>query len=202
MRITALKQQIKNPERVSVFVDGKYSFSLTLNEVISEKIKNGLELDEARLKNLKKISADGKLRARALEWVMNRPRSVREFHDYLRRKKVEPEFIERLSDEFVDRKQLDDLRFTAWYIELAQRKNRSIRAIRSELFKKGISKDMMDQSLENAGLDEPASLKELAAKKRKLARYKNDDVKLARYLTSQGFSYQDVKDALKVESED
>lgn len=42
MKITALKAQIKNPERVSVFVDGKYSFSLTINEVIDQKIKKDL----------------------------------------------------------------------------------------------------------------------------------------------------------------
>jgi len=50
MKITAIKQQVKNPERVSVFIDGKYEFSLTLDEVLKEKIKIGLELDKAGIK--------------------------------------------------------------------------------------------------------------------------------------------------------
>lgn len=73
MKITALKQQVKNPERVSVFVDEKYEFSLSLDEVVKHKIKNGDELDKADVKKFKKISEDGKLRARALEWLLNRP---------------------------------------------------------------------------------------------------------------------------------
>jgi len=39
-------------------------------------------------------------------------------------------------------------------------------------------------------------------KKRRLSRYKNDPQKLAKYLTAQGFSWQDVKQQLLSESED
>jgi regulatory protein len=87
MKITAIKQQVKNPERVSIFVDGKYEFSLSLDELVKYKLKNNQELDKANVKKFKKISADGKLRARALEWLLNRPHSEREFRDYLYRKK-------------------------------------------------------------------------------------------------------------------
>ena len=34
MKITAIKAQVKNPERVSIFVDDKYSFSLSLDELV------------------------------------------------------------------------------------------------------------------------------------------------------------------------
>ena len=39
MRVSSIKQQVKNPQRVSIFVDGKYSFSLSLDELLREKIK-------------------------------------------------------------------------------------------------------------------------------------------------------------------
>ena len=42
MKITALKQQIKSADRVSVFVDEKYSFSLSLDDILTHKIKKGL----------------------------------------------------------------------------------------------------------------------------------------------------------------
>ena len=78
MKITAIKAQVKNPERVSIFVDDKYSFSLSLDELVKYKIKNGAELDKADIKKYKKLSDDGKLRARSLEWLLNRPHSIRE----------------------------------------------------------------------------------------------------------------------------
>jgi len=93
MKITSIKQQVKDPERVSIFVDGKYSFSLNLSELVSQKLKNNQELSEADIKRLRKISEDGKLKARALNWLLMRPHSEREFRDYLKRKKAEPDLI-------------------------------------------------------------------------------------------------------------
>src|SRR3989338_4732093 len=107
MKITTIKQQLKNPERVSIFVDEKYSFSLSLDELITHKLKKDQELSQADVKRLKKISTDGKLRIRALEWLMIRPHSTRELRDYLRRKKAEPELTDRLVEEFTAKKYLN-----------------------------------------------------------------------------------------------
>jgi regulatory protein len=196
MKITSIKQQVKNPERVSIFVDGKYEFSLSLDELIKYKLKNNDKFDKADVKKFKKISADGKLRARALEWLMNRPHSEREFRDYLYRKKVEPEQIDSLVNEFTEKGYLDNAKFTAWFTELQARRGKSDRAIRAELFKKGISREMADETLEAGAGDEAERLKATIEKKRNLSRYKNDPQKLMQYLISQGFSWQLVKDEL------
>lgn len=196
MKITAIKQQIKNPERVSIFVDGKYSFSLSLDELITHKVKNGDELSELDVKKFKKISADGKLRGRALEWLMNRPHSEREFRDYLHRKKAEPEQIDGLVAEFTQKGYLDNAKFAVWFGELQARRNKSDRLIKAELFKKGISREVVTETMERGQGDETERLKQLIEKKSKLSRYKNDPQKLMLYLVGQGFSWQDVKQAL------
>lgn len=198
MKITSIKQQVKNPERVSVFVDGIYCFSLSLDELVTQKVKNNDELSEADVKRYKKISADGKLRARALEWLMNRPHSEREFRDYLYRKKAEPEQTEKLISEFSEKGYLDNTKFAAWFTELQARRGKSDRAIRAELFKKGIGREAVDQTIpENAG-DEAERLRAMIAKKRKLSRYKDDPQKLMQYLVAQGFSWQLVKQELNL----
>jgi regulatory protein len=202
MTITAIKQQIKNLERVSVFIDGKYSFSLSLDELVTHKIKNNDELSEADVKRLKKISTDGKLKARTLEWVLNRPHSVREFGDYLRRKKAEPDLIEKWTEEFTGKKYLDDYAFAGWLYELRVRVGKSNRAIQAEFFKKGIARDIIDTVLEESTDDEAKRIKLLIAKKRRLSRYKNNPEKLAQYLTSQGFSYGLVKESLRIDQPD
>lgn len=197
MKITALKQQIKNTERVSVFVDDEYSFSLSLNEIVTHKLKKDTDLSAAELKKFKKISADGKLRARALEWLLIRLHSEREFRDYLYRKKVEPEQIENIVAEFVKKGYIDDVKFARWFIELQARRGKSNRAIRSELYKKGISGEMTDDNLATDSGNEIERLKAVISKKQVLSRYKNNQVKFIKYLTSQGFNYNDVKDGLK-----
>ena len=197
MKITAIKQQVKNPERVSVFVDEKYEFSLSLDELLNEKLKNGAELEKADVKRLKKISADGKLRARALEWLLNRPHSEREFRDYLYRKKAEADQIDSFVGEFSQKGYLDNAKFAAWFSELQARRGKSDRAIRAGLAKKGIGRELADETLAGGAGDETARLQQLIAKKRRLNRYKNDPQKLTQYLAGQGFSWSDIKEALK-----
>lgn len=203
MKITAIAAQVKNPERVSVFVEGKYNFSLSLDELLQQKLKKDDDLNQADVKRLKKLSADGKLRARALEWVLNRPRSIREFRDYMFRKKVEPEMTQSLLDQFLKKGYLDEQKFAQWLIELLSRRGKSNRAIRAELFKKGIDREVVEEimsTLQGPALqeEEAVRLKKIIAKKQKLNRYKNDPQKLARYLTAKGFNWADVKAALKI----
>ena len=193
MNITSIKQQVKNPERVSLFVDTKYSFSLSLNELVTEKLKISQEITDADLKRLKQLSADGKLKGRALEWILNRPRSTGELKDYLYRKKAEPEQIISLTEDFQIRGYLSDIAYAKWLIDVRRRGGKSDRAIQNELMKKGVSREDIADTLQKDDSQERALLKDLIAKKRRLSRYKNDEMKLKQYLLRQGFNYDDIK---------
>lgn len=201
MLITAIRQQIKNPERVSIHVDGNYSFSLSLDELLEQKIKNGDQLDESRITQLKKISQDGKLRARALEWILNRPRSVREFRDYLRRKKVEDELSANLVTQFLQKGYLNEERYAKWLVELRATSGKSNRAISAELASKGIERELISEVLDSDVSDESERIKQVIAKKSKLARYQNDRQKFMQYLARQGFSYDLIKSTLEADQQ-
>lgn len=69
MKITTLTAQIRDPERVNVSVDGKLRFSLDIAQIIDLGVKQGQEIDEARLAELEEESQFGKLYARALEYA-------------------------------------------------------------------------------------------------------------------------------------
>jgi regulatory protein len=197
MTITSIKQQAKSPERLSIFVDGKYEFSLSLDELLQQKLKNGDELNKADVKRLKKISADGKLRVRAMEWLLNRPHSEREFRDYLYRKKAEPELIEAFIKDFSERGYLDDRKFGQWFTELQKRRGKSNRALRAELFKKGLVRELVDELLDEESGDETERLKQMIEKKNRIPRYRNDPQKLKQYLARQGFSFDLINEELK-----
>ena len=195
MNITALKEQIKNPDRVNVFVDGTYSFSMTISEVVDYKIRIGTEVDGAALEALKKTSSDGKTRMRAYEWLMNRPHSTRELRDYLRRKKVEIELVEKLVAEFTQKKVLSDERFAEWYTDRAVRKNKSVRALQNELRGKGVQTTPNDVA--KIATSDMAALEALLVKLAGRPRYA-DQARLIRYLQGKGFSYSDIKASLKL----
>lgn len=86
MKITNLSAQQRDPNRVNVFVDGKYTFSLDVSQVVSLGVKVGREYDEQELAELEQESQFGKLYGRALEYCLMRPHSAREVRDYLWRK--------------------------------------------------------------------------------------------------------------------
>ena len=203
MKITAIKAQVKTDNRVSVFVDGKYSFSLTLDQLLSEKLKKGLDLDDSEIIRLKKLSDEGKLKQRTLEWVLGRLHSTKEFRDYLYHKKAGKDLIDAWVGEFTDKNYLDDEAFARWFAENRRRKNKSNRAITSELYSKGISSVTIQRvvaELEKEEGDsdnsENAALQSLVNKLINRPRYQ-DEQKLKTHLISKGFLYADIKQVLE-----
>lgn len=210
LKITQLSSQVRNPDRVNVFIDGKYSFSLDISQVTGLGVKVGREIDEIELEELKNESQFGKLYARSLEYCLMRPRSVREMSDYLWRKTRDrigkegrvikgysPSLTSRVIEKLQQRGYLDDEKFTVWWVENRhQTKGISKRKLSSELHAKGISSDIVNRVIKESDRDEGEELKKIIAKKQ--SKY-SDPQKLIAYLARQGFSYEDIKSALATE---
>lgn len=198
MKITAIKAQVKNPDRVSIYIDEKYALSLSYNQLLEQKLHVGLELDDPRLAELKRISDFGKAYERAMMYALLRPRSLREMHDYCRRKKWDPQDCGIIIDKLVQRGYVNDHAFAkSWIENRAINKSTSQRKLRLELKQKGITDDIINDTLQNSSYNENTALHDLVAKKRRLSRYKDDEQKLMQYLARQGFGFDDIKQALK-----
>jgi regulatory protein len=195
MLISKISEQVKNANRASVFVDGKYSFSLNLDQLLDTKLKVGIEIDEVRLKELVKLSEVGKLKMRSLEWLIIRPRSAKELTDYLRRKKVTSEESAELVTFFQKNNYQNDTNFAKWWADQRRSKQKSSQFIRFELKTKGVSDDIIGEVLQDNTAYDNQSLRDLITKKRRQAKYQ-DDKKLTEYLLRQGFNYSLIKDVL------
>ncbi len=201
-KITALKQGVKNPDRVNVFVDDKFSFSLDVSQVVDFGIKVGMEVSDADVFEFKKASEFGKLYQRTLEWVLVRPRSIRETSDYLYKKifekKLDKNYIDRIIEKLEDKKYLDDYKFAEYYVENRfLKKGISLKRLKMELMKKGVSKDVIEEVLAGSSRDEKEEILKVISKKRK----KYDDEKLTVYLCRQGFPYDLVRELVLESSE-
>lgn len=190
-KITDLKQGVKNPNRVNVFVDGKFAFSLDVTQVVDFKIKVGKLITPEELLEYQKASEFGKLYQRALEWVLVRPRSEKEAYDYLYKKvyekKLDKNYINNILEKLKDRKYLDDFKFAEWYVENRfVKKGASARRLKMELMKKGVEKSIIEEILSASDRNDKDEILKIIAKKR--AKY--DDEKLIAYLCRQGFSFE------------
>ena len=210
MRITDIQIQARNPDRVNVSVDGAYRFSLDITQVTDLGVKKGRELSEEELVELETESQFGKLYARALEYSLMRPHSVREVRDYLWKKTRDrrgkegrvikgysPALAERVLEKLQQKSYVDDERFTRWWVENRNvTKGTSLRKLSAELAAKGVARHIIESALGESGRDDESELAKIIAKKR--ARYP-DDQKFMQYLVRQGFGYDDVKSALRSE---
>lgn len=200
MRITAIKQQVKQPNRYSLYVDSKYSFSLSDSALLDARLATGQELSEAELAALKKLSADDKAYARALNYVAIRPRSRWELITYLRRKGVEGDSADAVIARIERVGLLDDLAFArSWVANRRLLKSVSKRRLLQELRQKHLSDDVIQVVLAEDETDDRVVLRELVRRKLQQPRYAADTTKLMQYLARQGYGYDDIKLVLQEE---
>lgn len=84
--VTELKQALKNENRVNVFINGEFEFSLDISQVIDFGLKIGKTLTPCEIEELKNASDFGKLYESSLEWTLTRPHSKKEVIDHLKEK--------------------------------------------------------------------------------------------------------------------
>jgi regulatory protein len=73
--ITALVAQKKNPDRVNVYLDGRFAFGLAAIEAV--RLRRGQTLTDADVERLQAADDVEKAREKALRFLGNRPRSDR-----------------------------------------------------------------------------------------------------------------------------
>jgi regulatory protein len=212
MKITSISVQARNPDRVNVSVDGSYRFSLDILQVTDLGIKIGNDYSEEELAELEQESVFGKLYARALEYTMMRPHSAKEVRDYLwrktrdtmvksrrtgevmRREGVSTRITDRVYERLVEKGYVDDEKFAKYWVEnRSLGKGVSARKLTAELRAKGVEQGIISSSLSSSDRADNDELKKVIAKKH--ARYP-DEQKFKQYLLRQGFSYDDINDAL------
>lgn len=196
MKITGIQQQVKQANRYSVYVDGKYSFSLSESALLESGVASGQELSATDLKHFKQLSADDKAYGRALRYSAMRQRSEWEMRTYLRRKETPEPTANTIIERLKRLALINDNAFArTWVDNRRLLKPTSRRRLQAELQQKHVAADIIDNVLreDSEQVDERQILRQLATRKRH--RYA-DTQKLMAYLARQGYSYDDIKATL------
>ncbi len=140
---------------------------------------------------------------KSFKFLSYRPRSEKEVRDYLIKKKADDLTIEKIIKRLKEQNFLNDLDFAKWWIEQRTKfKPRAERIIKLELTRKGISKELIDNVLQDEEIEKETDLdKAKKIAKKKILRYKNDEPKkqyekLARFLASRGFDWDIIKEVV------
>lgn len=192
---------MRDPERVSLFIDGDFAFGIPAIEALKRGLKSGVELSESDIQELLAVDEVERAVQGAIVFVSYRPRSEREVRDRLRKRDFSQPAIDQAIEQMRGFGYLDDQAFAEWWVgNRSEHRPRGKRLLAGELRSKGVSSDVVGEVIEEAGLDETSAALELARKRlpslSKLDRPAQER-RLAAFLGRRGFGWDVIKPVMK-----
>ncbi len=216
-KITSVEPQKKSAsrrtKRFNIFIDGEFAFGADEDLVVNRRLVVDKIIDPEELNKILFEAEVGKLMERMYRWFSIRQHSEKEVRDHFRVKNLEarvktkeeiaPLVIDVLIEALKKKGMVNDLEFAkAWTEARRKSKQKGIKAIKAELFQKGIDKEIIE---EVTGVEsQESSEKDLAkqALEKKLKYWKNLPVlafrkKAFEFLMRKGFEYDVIKEAVE-----
>ena len=188
--ITAITTQKKKNDRVNIFLDGEYAFSLAL--ITASQLRSGQTVSEEEIGRLRIEDEYERARDAAMRLVVQRPRSMREVRQRLAKREFAAGTIDRVITRLEELALLDDLVFARYWIEQRETfKPRGPIALRQELMQKGVARDIIDEALVDVDVERAAR----KAGQSRVGRWmglpeEQFRQKMAGYLQRRGFGYE------------
>lgn len=203
-KITEVVPQKKNPKRSNVFLDGEFAFGADEDLVVSRRLVVGKVITPEDLEKILFEAEVGKLMERMYRWFSLRQHSEKEVRDYfrVRNKEISKLVVNALVENLKKKGMVNDLEFAKSWVEARRKsKQKGIKAIKQELFQKGIDKEIIEEvvRLQVTGYNEEELAKQALEKKMKY--WQNLETlefkkKAYELLMRKGFDYDIVKKVL------
>lgn len=199
--ITDIKEQVRNKQRRSVFIDGEYAFGVSLEEVVAYRLAVGQEVSPERLDAI--IVATDLRRAKEclFRLLSMRAYSESELRSKLRAKQFADDLIERALSDLRETGLVNDRQFAETFVRSRMSAGQSgRRRLEWELRSHGVDRQVVAESLAEVGEESeyPLAL-EVAA--RRLERLRGEEPeaqrrKIALFLQRRGFAYENISKVL------
>jgi len=192
--ITNIEEQKKNKDRVNIYIDYEYAFSLSREVLIKEGIKLNEKVDVDKIKKAAKEDDYLKCKSTALKIIEKAYKTEKEIMEKLLKKDFDLETVNRTISFLKEYNFLDDKNYAKMYIN-DKSKTQGKNKIKHDLLRKGLSNNIIEEiisKLDSAKEEEIAY--NLANKKYNLLVKREKDKyklsqKLYRFLVTKGYSY-------------
>ncbi|CAN5861771.1 RecX family transcriptional regulator [soil metagenome] len=164
--ITRISPQRSSDERVNIFLDGTYAFSLSVQALTDQGVNVGLRLEQADISRLQHADEPQRAITAALHLLSHRGRSEHELRQRLRQKGFTADAIDATITRVIEWGYLNDEQFaSSWVEQRSANRPRSRRALQHELREKGVDREIIASTIDNADIDELLDARQLAAGK-------------------------------------
>jgi regulatory protein len=194
--ITKLTTGKSRGDRLNVFLDGKFSFSLLAEVALKEGLKAEQELSAGQVEALTRSDRYQRCLNAAIRYLGYRPRSEAEVRQRLQRHGFDSDSINKTITRLKEQGLVDDAAFARFWKE-----NRETFSPRSrwltgqELKRKGLDNNVIEQVVGEVD-DSDSAYRAALGKARRLSSsdYQDFRRRLGEYLRRRGFDYQVIND--------
>lgn len=163
------KLQYDKAKKVKVFIDEKYSFSISVNETEGYQLKEGYPIDDLLYNKIIDEIVYPQAKVKALMILERSDKTEAELRHRLAQAGFANDVIKRVMDFLKSYGYINDERYAEAYI-YANKQKKSRLAIRSGLLQKGIAPEIADKFLDLEYNDDEAVDYELEAIKKEVAK--------------------------------
>ena len=196
-----IKAEKFGKSHVKILFDDSNQITLAYEIFLKHQLKLKQGISQAVLSQIVREDQEYSVRQSALGYIARRHHSKNEIRIKLKQKKFDGELIEQTLDQLEQKKYIDDNSFArAFTDEKIKTRNWGRIKIKSELIKRGISTNIIEEIIQEkfSGESEIEAGLELAAKKlRKIKnrKFESDKVKsnIFSFLISRGYNYDACK---------
>lgn len=189
-KITALKVQKRNPNRVNIYLDGQFAFGLA--RIVAAWLSLDQELDDKKIAELQAQDTQEVAYQKSLTLIGYRPRAEAEVSRRLREGGFEEPVIEATLDRLRKAGLVEDAAFARIWVENRSAfRPRGRRALAMELRQKGVEEEEISQALDAAADEDQLALEAARRQARRLEKldWETFRKKLSGFLGRRGFAY-------------
>lgn len=190
-RITTLKVQKKNPNRVSVYLDEEFAFGVS--RIVAAWLQVGQTLSDEKIASLQQQENQEAALQRAMLLLSYRPHSEAEIRKKLGSAGFEPEVIANVIERLSATGLVRDENFAhEWVENRGAFRPRSRKMLAYELRQKGVSEETIQQALADTSEDDELAYQAALRYAHKLSAAEWDEFRrrLLSFLARKGFSYE------------
>ena len=196
--ITEIQVQKKNSNRYSLFVDNEFLIGVSDATLSRLNLKKGVVITPSLLQQIDSSEEQWAAREYLFRILSRRDHSRKELKDKAYKKGYSGHFIDEILDEFEQKEYINDTKFAQKYADDKFEFNDwGPYKIRTQLFKKGISKSVTEQVISNTFGDEAIkeSMMTLIRKRKKRYQREPEDKrrkKVFDYLMRKGYDSENI----------
>jgi len=190
-RITSLKVQKKNPNRVSIYLDEEFAFGVS--RIVAAWLHVGQGLSDEKIAELQDQETKEAALQKALHLLSFRPQSEAEIRHKMRKGGFDPDVITKVLDRLRETGLVRDESFAREWVEnRSALRPRSRKMLAYELRQKGVAEEAIEQALETSSEDEHLAFQAATRYAHKLTGvdWQEFHRRLMSFLARRGFSYE------------